>query len=70
LGTFVSGSTQSIKGACSSNEFYITGVTLTNIIQPVDPAFTTDEVENDFYSNEGRINLNFNKDNPFSEECL
>jgi len=70
LGTFVSGSTQSIKGACSSNEFYITGITLTNVIQPVDPTFTTDEVENDFYSNEGRINLNFNKDNPFSEECL
>lgn len=69
IGTFVSGANQSIKGASSANEFYISGITLTNIIQPVDPAFITDEVENDLYASEARTDLNFSRENPFSEEC-
>lgn len=70
-GTFVSGSipTQSVIGASSGTEYYITGITESNIIQPIDPVSGISEVENDYYATQARTTLNFSKDNPFSEEC-
>jgi hypothetical protein len=67
-GSFVDDPSQTIKGLTSNNEFYINGITLTDIVQLVDPAFNNDELENDYYNNAYQ-KLNFSKDNPFSEEC-
>lgn len=67
-GTFVDATTQTIKGLTSGREFYINGITQTDIVQTVDPAFKNDEIENDYYNNSYQ-KLNFSKDNPFSEEC-
>jgi hypothetical protein len=70
-GSFVPGAvpTQSIIGLTSGTEYYLTGVTESNIIQPIDPISGIAEVENDYYATEARTTLNFNRDNPFSEEC-
>jgi hypothetical protein len=70
-GTFVPGAvpTQSIIGLTSGTEYYLTGVTESNIIQPIDPVSGIDEVENDYYATQARTTLNFSRDNPFSEEC-
>jgi hypothetical protein len=67
-GSFVDDPSQTIKGLTSNNEFYINGITMTDIVQLVDPAFRNDELENDYYNNSYQ-KLNFSKDNPFSEEC-
>lgn len=70
-GSFVSGAvpTQSIRGLTSGTEYYLTGITESNIIQPIDPVSGILEVENDYYATEARTTLNFSRDNPFSEEC-
>jgi len=70
-GAFVSGAvgTQSVIGLTSGTEYYLTAVTESNIIQPIDPVSGIVEVENDYYATEARTTLNFNRDNPFSEEC-
>jgi hypothetical protein len=70
-GTFVPGAvpTQSVIGLTSGTEYYLTGITESNIIQPIDPVSGITEVENDYYATQARTTLNFNRDNPFSEEC-
>jgi hypothetical protein len=69
-GTFLSSNnaSQSIKGASTGAEFYVLGVTESNIIQPIDPVSGIEEVENDYYAKQS-AEINFSKDNPFSEEC-
>jgi hypothetical protein len=70
-GNFVSGSsgTQSIKGVTSGVEYYILGVTSTNVNLGVDPISGYAEIENDIYADQADTEINFSRDNPFSEEC-
>lgn len=70
-GTFISGTsgTQSIKSTITGVEYYLLGVTQTNVNLSIDPVATVDEIENDVYGDAADNTLNFNKDNPFSEEC-
>jgi hypothetical protein len=70
-GNFVSGSsgTQSIKGVTSGVEYYILGVTSTNVNLGVDPISGYAEIENDIYADHADTKINFSRDNPFSEEC-
>lgn len=70
-GTFISGTsgTQSIKSLNSGTEYYLLGVTLTDVNLSVDPVSTVDEIENDVYAEKADTEINFNRDNPFSEEC-
>lgn len=71
VGTFMGGSlsSQSIRGITSSIEYYLLGATESNIIQPIDPVQGITEIENDYYATTAITELNFNRDNPFSEEC-
>jgi hypothetical protein len=70
-GTFVSGvsGTQSIKNKINGVEYYLLDVDQTNVNLSVDPISGVGEIENDVYAEEADNNLNFSRDNPFSEEC-
>ena len=70
-GSFHYGSagTQSIKGVESGTEYYVLGVTSTNINISIDPISGVDELENDVYGEKADTEINFSRDNPFSEEC-
>lgn len=70
-GSFISGTsgTQSIKTTGSGTEYYLLGITQTNVNLSIDPVSTVDEIENDVYADEADNTLNFSKDNPFSEGC-
>jgi len=70
-GTFVSGvsGTQTIKNKVNGVEYYLLDVDQTNINLSVDPISGVGEIENDVYAEEADNNLNFSRDNPFSEEC-
>ena len=70
-GTFVSGTsgTQSIKGVTSGVEYYILGITTTNVNLAVDPISGYSEIENDIYAEKADSEIKFSRDNPFSEEC-
>ena len=70
-GTFVSGNsgTQSIKNVVNGTEYYLLNVEETNVNLSIDPISGVSEIENDVYAEEADTTLNFNRDNPFSEEC-
>ena len=70
-GTFISGSsrTQSIKGVTSGVEYYLLGVTSTNVNLSIDPISGYAEIENDIYAEKADTEISFSRDNPFSEEC-
>lgn len=70
-GTFVAGNsgTQSIKNVVNGTEYYLLNVEETNVNLSIDPISGVSEIENDVYSEEADTTLNFNRDNPFSEEC-
>ena len=70
-GTFVSGNsgTQSIKNVVNGTEYYLLNVEETNVNLSIDPISGVSEIENDVYGEEADTTLNFNRDNPFSEEC-
>ena len=70
-GTFVSGvsGTQSIKNKINGVEYYLLDVDQTNVNLSIDPISGVGEIENDVYAEEADNNLNFSRDNPFSEEC-
>lgn len=70
-GTFVAGTsgTQSIKNVINGTEYYLLNVEETNVNLSIDPISGVSEIENDVYAEEADTTLNFNRDNPFSEEC-
>lgn len=70
-GTFATGpsGTQSVKSASSNTEYYLLNYNTTNVNLSIDPIAGVDEIENDLYADAADNELNFNKDNPFSEEC-
>lgn len=70
-GTFVAGNsgTQSIKNVVNGTEYYLLNVEETNVNLSIDPISGVSEIENDVYAEEADTTLNFNRDNPFSEEC-
>jgi len=70
-GTFVSGinRTQSIRGVTSGIEYYLLDVNETNVNLSIDPISGVSEIENDVYAKKADTEINFNRDNPFSEEC-
>lgn len=70
-GTFATGpsGTESVKSKVSNTEYYLLNYNSTNINLSVDPIAGVDEIENDLYAEAADNELNFNRDNPFSEEC-
>ena len=70
-GTFATGpnGTQSIKSYNSNTEYYLLNYNSTNVNLSIDPIAGVDEIENDVYAEAADNELNFNRDNPFSEEC-
>jgi len=70
-GSFVAGTsgTQSIKAKKTNTEYYLLAVNETDVNLSVDPVATVDEIENDVYAEKANTEINFNRDNPFSEEC-
>ena len=70
-GSFAYGTsgTQSIKGVTSGIEYYLIGITSTNINLSVDPIAGVSEIENDIYAEKADTEIKFSRDNPFSEEC-
>jgi hypothetical protein len=44
-------------------------VTSTNVNLGVDPISGYAEIENDIYADQADTEINFSRDNPFSEEC-
>jgi hypothetical protein len=69
-GTFATGPSgnQSIKNFANT-EYYLLNYNSTNVNLSIDPIGGIYEFENDIYSEAADKQLNFNKDNPFSEEC-
>ena len=69
-GTFATGpsGTQSIKNF-SGVEHYLLNYNITNVNLSIDPIAGSLQLENDLYSKAADTELNFTKDNPFSEEC-
>lgn len=70
-GIFATGpsGTQSVKSASSNTEYYLLNYNATDVNLSVDPIAGVDEIENDLYADAADNELNFDKDNPFSEEC-
>jgi hypothetical protein len=60
---------QSIKNTDLNSEYYIAGITLTNILEAVDPTQEKNFTENDYYSDKAITEILFSANNPFSEEC-
>jgi hypothetical protein len=69
-GTFATGpsGTQSIKNF-TGVEHYLLKYNITNVNLSIDPIAGVLELENDLYSKAADNELNFTRDNPFSEEC-
>jgi hypothetical protein len=69
-GTFATGpsGTQSIKNF-TGVEHYLLNYNITNVNLSIDPIAGVLELENDLYSKAADNELNFTRDNPFSEEC-
>jgi hypothetical protein len=70
-GIFATGpsGTQSVKSVQSGTEYYLLQSEETNVNLSVDPIGGVDEIENDIYAEAADNELNFDKDNPFSEGC-
>ena len=70
-GIFATGpsGTRSVKSAQSGTEYYLLQSEETNVNLSVDPIGGVDEIENDIYAEAADNELNFDKDNPFSEGC-
>jgi hypothetical protein len=70
-GTFVTGpnGTESIKSSTTDSEYYLLNYDVTNVNLSIDPVSGVDQIENDLYAEAADTELNFNRDNPFSEEC-
>jgi hypothetical protein len=70
-GTFATGpsGTQSIKSYNSNTQYYLLNYNVTNVNLSVDPVAGLSEIENDIYAEAADNELNFSRDNPFSEEC-
>ena len=70
-GTFATGPSgvQSLKSYNSNTEYYLLNYNTTNVNLSVDPIAGIDEIENDIYAEAADNELNFSRDNPFSEEC-
>jgi hypothetical protein len=73
-GKFISGTagTQSIKTyntGITGTEYYLLGITSTNVNLSVDPVSGVDEIENDIYGQAANRTIGFDKDDPFSEVC-
>jgi len=69
-GTFLYGSqTQSVKSNTTNTEYYLLDVDETTVNLSVDPVSGVNAIENDVYAKAADNELNFSKDNPFSEEC-
>ena len=69
-GIFATGpnGTQSIKNL-TNVEHYLINYEITDVNLSIDPIAGLDQIENDVYSEAADNELNFTKDNPFSEEC-
>lgn len=69
-GIFVTGpsGTQSVKNT-TGVEHYLLNYEITNVNLSLDPIAGLNQLENDVYSEAADNELNFSKDNPFSEEC-
>jgi len=69
-GTFLYGAnTQSVKSNITNTEYYLLDVDATTVNLSVDPVSGVNGIENDVYARAADNELNFTKDNPFSEEC-
>lgn len=70
-GTFVTGSagSQTIKTTVSGVEYSLLDFKTTNVNLSIDPVAGINEIENDIYAKKAADELNFSRDNPFSEEC-
>jgi hypothetical protein len=69
-GTFLYGAnTQSVKSNTTNTEYYLLDVDETTVNLSVDPVSGVNGIENDVYAKAADNELNFSKDNPFSEEC-
>jgi len=70
-GTFVTGPSgfESVKSNTSNTEYYLLNYIISDVNLSIDPIAGTDEIENDIYAEAADKELNFNKNNPFSEEC-
>lgn len=70
-GTFATGpfGSQSVKNKTTGTEYYLLDYNETNVNLSIDPIAGVDEIENDLYAEAADNELNFSKDNPFSEGC-
>ena len=70
-GIFATGpsGTQSVKSKNTNVEYYLLNYNETNVNLSVDPIGGIEEIENDIYAEAADNELNFSKDNPFSEDC-
>lgn len=70
-GIFATGpsGSETIKSKVYGTEYYLLNYNTTNVNLSVDPIAGVDEIENDLYAEAADGELNFSKDNPFSEEC-
>lgn len=68
-GTFATGpsGTESIKSF--STEYYLLDYTESNIALSIDPTTGVSALENDYYAQQAEEELDFSRDNPFSEDC-
>ena len=60
---------ETIKSNNSGTEYYLLDYIETTINLPIDPTGGFGSSENDLYSRLGNTEINFTKDNPFSEDC-
>jgi hypothetical protein len=60
---------QSVKNTTTGTEYYLLNYNTTNVNLSVDPIAGVNEIENDIYAEAADNELNFSRDNPFSEEC-
>jgi len=70
-GIFVTGpsGTESIKSKDYGTEYYLINYSTTNVNLSIDPISGVDEIENDIYAEKADREIDFTRDNPFSEEC-
>jgi hypothetical protein len=70
-GTFVTGPSgqETVKSKTRGIEYYLLDYNTTNVNLSVDPIAGVDEIENDLYAEAADNELQFSRDNPFSEEC-
>lgn len=70
-GIFATGpsGTESVRTKTGSSEYYLLEYEQTNVNLSVDPIAGVNEIENDLYAQKAADDLNFSRDNPFSEDC-